>query len=42
MPTWKGSLKDSDLWALVHYVRRLALLRDTPAGGALQRRLAAK
>lgn len=23
MPTWKGSLKDRDLWALVHYVRRL-------------------
>ncbi len=40
MPTWKGSLKDADLWALVHYVRRLALLRDTPAATALQRRLA--
>ena len=40
MPTWKGSLKDADIWALVHYVRRLALLRDTPAASALQRRLA--
>jgi mono/diheme cytochrome c family protein len=39
MPTWKGSLKDADLWALVHYVRRLALLRDTPAATALQQRL---
>ncbi len=39
MPTWKNSLKDPDLWALAHYVRRLAELRDTPAGDALRARL---
>jgi mono/diheme cytochrome c family protein len=42
MPTWKGSLKDADLWALVHYVRRLAALRDTPGAAALQRQLTGK
>jgi mono/diheme cytochrome c family protein len=42
MPTWKGSLKDADIWALVHYVRRLALLRETPAATALQRRLSGR
>ena len=42
MPTWKGSLKDADLWALVHYVRRLTALRDTPGGSALQQKLAGK
>jgi mono/diheme cytochrome c family protein len=41
MPTWKGALKDPDLWALVHYVRRLVELRDTPAAAALQRNLTA-
>ena len=41
MPTWKGSVKDDDLWALVHYVRHLVSLRDTPAGAELQRKLAA-
>jgi hypothetical protein len=39
MPTWKGILKDEDLWALVHYVRSLALMRDTAAGAALQKKL---
>jgi mono/diheme cytochrome c family protein len=39
MPTWKGSLKDADLWALAHYMRKLASLRDTPAGDALRARL---
>jgi mono/diheme cytochrome c family protein len=39
MPTWKGAIKDPDLWALAHYVRHLASLRDTPAGTALRARL---
>lgn len=39
MPTWKGAIKDPDLWALSHYVSRLASLRDTPAGTALRARL---
>jgi mono/diheme cytochrome c family protein len=39
MPTWKGAIKDPDLWALAHYLRRLASMRDTPAGAALRARL---
>jgi mono/diheme cytochrome c family protein len=39
MPTWKGAIKDPDLWALAHYVSRLASLRDTPTGAALRARL---
>jgi mono/diheme cytochrome c family protein len=39
MPTWKGAIKDADLWALTHYLRRVAGLRDTPAGTALRARL---
>jgi mono/diheme cytochrome c family protein len=39
MPTWKGSLRDQDLWALTHYVARLASMRDTPGGAALQAKL---
>jgi mono/diheme cytochrome c family protein len=42
MPTWKGTVKEEDLWALVHYVRSIADLRDTPEGAALQRRLASQ
>jgi hypothetical protein len=42
MPTWKGSLKDADLWALVHYVRRVAALRDTAGATQMQRRLGAR
>ena len=41
MPTWKNSVKDADLWAVVHYVRHLVDLRDTPAGIALRTKLAA-
>lgn len=36
MPTWKGSLKDEDIWAIVHYVKSLADARGTPGGAALQ------
>jgi mono/diheme cytochrome c family protein len=42
MPTWKGSLKDADLWAVVHYVQHIASLRDTPAATALRTKLAAQ
>ena len=41
MPTWKGSVKDDDLWALVHYVRHLISLRDTDAGNRLKAKLVA-
>jgi hypothetical protein len=36
MPTWKGSLKDEDLWAIVHYVKSLADARGTPRAAALR------
>lgn len=29
MPTWRDSLPEEDLWALVHYVDRLVALKDT-------------
>ncbi len=40
MPQWQGALSESDLWALVYYVRSLALLRDTPTARGLRERLA--
>ncbi len=39
MPTWKNVLPEADLWALTHYVKSLADLRDTPGARALARRL---
>jgi mono/diheme cytochrome c family protein len=39
MPTWKGQVKDEDLWALVHYVGHLIALRDTAEGDALRAKL---
>jgi mono/diheme cytochrome c family protein len=39
MPTWKGVLPESDLWALARYVRSLVELRGTPAAAALRKRL---
>jgi mono/diheme cytochrome c family protein len=36
MPTWKNVLPDADLWALAHYVKSLADLRDTPGAIALR------
>lgn len=36
MPTWKNVLPDADLWAMAHYVKSLADLRDTPAATALR------
>jgi len=39
MPTWKTVLPEADLWAMAHYVRSLAMLRDSPEAGALEQRL---
>lgn len=36
MPQWKGALTDEALWALAHYVRSLAIARDTAAATALR------
>jgi mono/diheme cytochrome c family protein len=41
MPMWRGSLPEEDLWALVHYVKSLVDLRDTPGGRALRKDLEA-
>ncbi|MEK6608331.1 MAG: c-type cytochrome [Myxococcota bacterium] len=38
MPSWK-ELPQPDLWALVHYVKSIIDLRDTPAGNALRAKL---
>ena len=35
MPTWKGALKEDELWGLAYYVRSLAEMRDTAAAGKL-------
>lgn len=37
MPMWKGSIDDSDIWAIAHYVNSLVAMRDTPAGAALRK-----
>ena len=39
MPTWKGSLSESDLWSLALYVQSIYALRDTKAGAALRHSL---
>lgn len=39
MPTWKGVLPEEDLWAMVHYVRSLVLLRGSPAADQLRQRM---
>jgi mono/diheme cytochrome c family protein len=41
MPSFKGLMKDDDLWALTHYVKSLADLRGTPAAAELHARLVA-
>jgi mono/diheme cytochrome c family protein len=38
MPSWKGSLPEEDLWALVHYVSSLVETKDTPAAARLLER----
>ena len=37
MPSFKGVMKDDDLWALSHYVKSLADLRGTPAAALAPR-----
>ncbi len=39
MPAWKGSIDDSDIWALSHYVRSLMDLRGKPEAIALRKSL---
>jgi len=39
MPTWKNVLPESDLWALVHYVRSLVAARGSPAADELRKAL---
>ena len=41
MPTWKGALKEDELWGLVYYVKSLMDLKGTPTGNELYSRLAA-
>jgi mono/diheme cytochrome c family protein len=36
MPTWKGSLPDEEIWALVHFVDSLVAARGTPAARAMR------
>jgi mono/diheme cytochrome c family protein len=38
MPSWKGSLPEEDVWALVHYVATLVDSKDTPAARQLLER----
>jgi mono/diheme cytochrome c family protein len=38
MPSWKGSLPEEDIWALVHYVSSLVESKDTPAADRLLQR----
>jgi len=40
MPTWNGVLPEADLWALAHYVRSVATLRDTAGAEVLRASLA--
>jgi mono/diheme cytochrome c family protein len=35
MPTWKGALKEDELWGLAYYVRSLTEKRDTPEAAKL-------
>jgi mono/diheme cytochrome c family protein len=36
MPTWKGSLPDEEIWALVHYVDSLVASKGTEAARTLR------
>jgi mono/diheme cytochrome c family protein len=38
MPSWKGSLPEEDVWALVHYVSSLVDSKDTPVAARLLER----
>jgi mono/diheme cytochrome c family protein len=35
MPTWKGALKEEELWGLAYYVRSLVMMRDKPEAAQL-------
>jgi mono/diheme cytochrome c family protein len=39
MPTWKGALKEEELWGLVYYVKSLMELKGTPAAVELTTKL---
>jgi mono/diheme cytochrome c family protein len=39
MPQWKGSLPEEDIWAMAHYVKDLADLRDKREARELRRKL---
>jgi hypothetical protein len=39
MPSFKGVMRDGDLWALSHYIKSLADMRETPAAAGLHGRL---
>jgi len=39
MPTWKGALPEADLWAMVHYVKSIVDIKDTPVAQALRDKL---
>jgi mono/diheme cytochrome c family protein len=39
MPTWKGSLPEEDVWAMVHFVDSLVALQGTEEGRQLRERL---
>lgn len=39
MPTWKGVLPDTDIWAMAHYVNSLVKLRGTSEAETLRARL---
>lgn len=42
MPMWKGSIDDSDIWAIAHFVRSLADIKDTPKAAELRKMLLAQ
>jgi hypothetical protein len=35
MPTWKGALKEDELWGLAYYVRSLVMMRDKDTAAQL-------
>ena len=38
MPAWKGSIPDSDIWAISHFVSDLYEKKDTPAMRAMMKK----
>jgi mono/diheme cytochrome c family protein len=41
MPTWKGALKEDEIWGLVYYVKSLYDIKGTPAASELYNKLTA-